>query len=332
MTRYVLRRLGHALVVLWGAVTLSFLVVQLIPGDPARIMLGGGASGGEGAGAADDGQVAALRTELGLDRPVLAQYAAYLVRVVTLDWGTSFAKRQPVTDVIASGLESTLQLGAASIALTVVLGMLFGLGGVLLPGRWVRSAFQSITVLGIAVPSFWLAILLLQVFSFGLGWFPAFGAGSPAALVLPALTLALLSAGTLGQLLTRGIEDGLREPYADTARARGLSRAGVVLRHVLRNASLPVFTMVGMLIGSILSGATIVETIYGRPGVGNLFVVAVQARDFPLIQALVVLTGGVFVLVTLVVDIAYRWIDPRVVEPDRREGARRPRERAGAAA
>ncbi|WOF22473.1 ABC transporter permease [Microbacterium betulae] len=322
MTRYVLRRLGHALIVLWGAVTLSFLLVYLIPGDPAVIMLGGGQGGGEGGGSADSDEIAEVRRELGLDRPIVLQYVAYLFRVATLDWGTSFARQQPVVDVIAASIGATVELGLASIVLTVVLGFAFGLGAVLLPGAWVRSLFQSLTVLGIAMPSFWLAILLLQVFSFGLGWFPAFGANGPLSLVLPSLTLALLAAGTLGQLLARSIAEGLAEPYADVAFAKGLGRTGVVLRHVLRNASLPVFTMVGLLFGTIISGATIVETIFARPGVGNLFVSAVQARDFPLIQALVVLTGGVFVLVTLVVDLAYRWIDPRVVEPDRREGTR----------
>ncbi len=321
MTTYILRRLGHALIVLWGAVTLSFLLVQLIPGDPVVIMLGGGGSGGEGGLSADADQIAQVRADLGLDRPVPVQYVLYLWRIVSLDWGISLVRQQPVADVIGAAVGSTVELGLASSVATLVLGFAFGIGAVILPGSWLRSTFQSITVLGVAMPSFWLAVLLLQAFSFGLGWFPAFGDAGPASLVLPALTLALVTAGTLGQVLAGSLREGLGQPYADVARARGLRHTQVVLRHVLRNAALPVFTLAGLLFGSILSGATIVETVFARPGVGTLFVAAVQARDFPLIQVLVVLTGAVFVIVTLGVDIAYRFIDPRVAAPDRRARA-----------
>jgi peptide/nickel transport system permease protein len=312
MTAYLLRRLAQMVVVLWGAVTLAFAVVHLVGGDPVRLMLG---AGGDGAATASPEQEAALRAELGLDRPVLVQYLDFLRRVVTLDLGTSYTSGQPVAATIGSGLGSTVQLGLAAIAGAIALGLLFALAGVLLPGRALRSAVQSVTVVGVAVPSFWLAIVLLQVFSFTLGWFPAFGGDGVRALVLPALTLALITAGTFGQILTRGLTDALAEPYADTARAKGLGRTRVVLGHALRNASIPVFTMVGMMVGGILSGAVIVETVYGRAGIGRLFVEAVRGQDFPLIQALIVLSGGLFVVVTLVVDLAYRWIDPRITAP-----------------
>lgn len=312
MTAYLLRRLAQMVVVLWGAVTLAFAVVHLVGGDPVRLMLG---AGGDGAATASPEQEAALRAELGLDRPVLVQYLDFLRRVVTLDLGTSYTSGQPVAATIGSGLGSTVQLGLAAIAGSIALGLLFALAGVLLPGRALRSAVQSVTVVGVAVPSFWLAIVLLQVFSFTLGWFPAFGGDGVRALVLPALTLALITAGTFGQILTCGLTDALAEPYADTARAKGLGRTRVVLGHALRNASIPVFTMVGMMVGGILSGAVIVETVYGRAGIGRLFVEAVRGQDFPLIQALIVLSGGLFVVVTLVVDLAYRWIDPRITAP-----------------
>jgi peptide/nickel transport system permease protein len=216
MTAYLLRRLAQMVVVLWGAVTLAFAVVHLVGGDPVRLMLG---AGGDGAATASPEQEAALRAELGLDRPVLVQYLDFLRRVVTLDLGTSYTSGQPVAATIGSGLGSTVQLGLAAIAGAIALGLLFALAGVLLPGRALRSAVQSVTVVGVAVPSFWLAIVLLQVFSFTLGWFPAFGGDGVRALVLPALTLALITAGTFGQILTRGLTDALAEPYADTARA-----------------------------------------------------------------------------------------------------------------
>lgn len=314
MLRYVLRRLLQALIVLWGAVTVSFAVLQLTPGDPVRIMLGGA---GDAAAAASPEQVAALRTELGLDLPLWRQYLDFLGRVLSGDLGTAYSTGQPVTAEIAEALPVTVELGVAAIATSVVVALVFALLGVLLPGAGLRSLFQSVTVLGVAMPSFWVAILALQVFSFRLGWFPAFGAEGLLAVVLPALSMAVLTAGTLAQVLTRGLKDALAEPYADTARAKGLSEARVVLGHALRNASLPVFTMVGMMVGGVLGGAAIVETIFGRQGVGQLFVEAVRAHDFPLIQALIILTGGVFVLVTLAVDLLYPLIDPRVVAPYR---------------
>lgn len=314
MFRYVTRRLAHAAIVLWGAITLSFLIVQLTPGDPARIMMAGTESGD--AGSADAGQLAQVRHEMGLDQPVLAQYFGYLWRVVTLDWGTAFSRqRQPVLTVIHDGLGSTVQLGTASLIIMVVLGLVFALGSVLLPHRPVRALFEGLTVLGIAVPSFVMAIVLLQIFSFRLGWFPAFGAGNLKSLVLPSVTIALLGAGTLSQVFARSIREVRGEDYVQVARARGLAPRQVLSRHVLRGASLPVYTIVGMLVGGVVSGAAIIETIFGRPGIGNLYVKAVEGRDFPLIQALIVLTGGLYVLVTLIVDLTYPLIDPRVASP-----------------
>ncbi len=315
MTRYVLRRLGQAVVVLWGAVTLSFLIIHLVPGDPVRIILG---DGGEGSTTADPAVEAQLREQLGLDQPILVQYLDFLRRAITLDFGMSYSTGQEVTAAIATALPVTIELGIAAIVASVALALVFALLSVLLPSKALRSVFQSLSLLGTAMPSFWVAILMLQVFSFGLGWFPAFGSQSFSALVLPAFTMALLTAGTLGQILTRGLNEALAEPYADTARAKGVSELRVVLGHALRNASLPAFTMVGMMVGGILSGATIVETIYGRRGIGMYFVQAIANQDFPLIQALVILSGAFFVVITLIVDLAYRWIDPRVVAPQNR--------------
>lgn len=313
---YVLRRLGQAVVVLWGAVTLSFLIIHLVPGDPVRIILGTG--DGDAASITPEAE-AELRSQLGLDRPVAVQYLDFLRRAATFDFGHSYSTGQEVSGAISTALPVTVELGVAAIVLAVALALVFALLSVLLPTRALRSVFQSASLLGTAMPSFWVAILLLQLFSFQLGWFPAYGSGSWQALVLPGLTLALLTSGTLGQVLTRGLNEALAEPYADTARAKGVSELRVVIGHALRNASLPAFTMAGMMVGGILSGATIVETIYGRRGLGMYFVQAIQTQDFPLIQALVILSGGFFVVVTLVVDLAYRWIDPRVSAPHRRK-------------
>lgn len=314
MIRYVLERLGHAALVLWGAITLSFVIVQLTPGDPARLMVMGSAGGD--AGAANEAQLAQIRAEMGLDQPVIVQYFSYLWRVLTLDWGTAYSQqRQSVATVVGDNIGATVQLGAFSMVLLIALGVVFALGSVLLPSAFLRSAFQGLTMIGIAVPSFVMAILLLQIFAFQLGWFPAFGADGFASLVLPSVTIALLGAGTLSQVFARSIREVSDESFVEVARARGLSGAQVLLRHVLRNASLPVYTIVGMLVGGIVSGAAIIETIFGRPGIGNLYVEAVGARDFPLIQALIILTGGLFVIATLIVDLTYPFIDPRVTSP-----------------
>ncbi len=314
MVRYVLARLGHALLVLWGAITLSFVIVQLTPGDPARLMVM--ASSGGDAGAANEAQLGQIRSEMGLDQPIIVQYVTYLWRVLTLDWGTAYSQqRQSVATVVGDNIGATVQLGALSMILLLVLGIVFALGSVLLPTRFLRSAFQGLTMIGIAVPSFVMAIILLQVFAFQLGWFPAFGADGFPSLVLPSVTIALLGAGTLSQVFARSIREVSDESFVEVAHARGLSGVQVLMRHVLQNASLPVYTIVGMLVGGIVSGAAIIETIFGRPGIGNLYVEAVGARDFPLIQALIVLTGGLFVLATLIVDLTYPLIDPRVTSP-----------------
>ena len=314
MVRYVLARLGHALLVLWGAIPLSFVIVQLTPGDPARLMVM--ASSGGDAGAANEAQLGQIRSEMGLDQPIIVQYVTYLWRVLTLDWGTAYSQqRQSVATVVGDNIGATVQLGALSMILLLVLGIVFALGSVLLPTRFLRSAFQGLTMIGIAVPSFVMAIILLQVFAFQLGWFPAFGADGFPSLVLPSVTIALLGAGTLSQVFARSIREVSDESFVEVAHARGLSGVQVLMRHVLQNASLPVYTIVGMLVGGIVSGAAIIETIFGRPGIGNLYVEAVGARDFPLIQALIVLTGGLFVLATLIVDLTYPLIDPRVTSP-----------------
>lgn len=322
MIPYVLRRIGHALVVLWGAITLSFVIVQLVPGDPARLVLTGKESRGGGTASAE--QLAEIRTQMGLDRPLLQQYLGYLGDVVTLDWGVAWSKEQrEVVEVLGDGLVPTLQLGLTSLTLLLLLGLAGALASVLLPTRWLRAIAETITLVGIAVPSFVLAIVLLQIFSFGLQWFPAFGTEGWRSLVLPSLAIALLGAGTLAQVFARSIREVQGEGHVEVARARGLSPRQVLTGHVLRNASLPVYTLVGILVGGIVSGAAIIETVFARPGIGQLYVEAVEARDFPLIQALIILTGGLYVLVTLVVDLTYPLLDPRIASPGGRARPRR---------
>jgi len=313
--RLALLRIGSLLISLVLASVVVFVVLRLLPGDAAGATLGVGTT---------TDQLDQLRSELGTDQPVVTQYVQWLGQIVRGDLGTSFVSRLPVADLIAQKLPITVPLSVAAFVLAVLVSVPLGVIAAVHRHGPVGVAVSAVSQLGVAVPVFWVGVLLVLVFALRLGvlpagGFPRTGWGDPAAavraLVLPALTLALITAGTFGQILTRGLTDALAEPYADTARAKGLGRTRVVLGHALRNASIPVFTMVGMMVGGILSGAVIVETVYGRAGIGRLFVEAVRGQDFPLIQALIVLSGGLFVVVTLVVDLAYRWIDPRITAP-----------------
>ncbi|RKN08431.1 ABC transporter permease [Streptomyces radicis] len=310
MTRYVLVRLVNGLFVLWAALTVSFLVLHLVPGDPVSVMLRGG--GGEGA--AIDGSLAdELRADLGLDRPVHEQYLDFVWQVARLDFGTSFSTGDEVGAVLARALPSTLELAGASLLLALVLGVAAAVAATLLPNAPLRSAVLSATVVGNALPSFWTGIILLQVFSFGLGWFPAYGDGEFDQLVLPAFALALPGVGLLAQVLGRSLRTALAEPYVRTARAKGASRLRAVTVHALRNAAIPAMTLFGLMIGGIVAGAIVTETVFARQGIGRLTADAIGAHDFPVIRALVFLAGALYVLVNLAVDLIYPKVDPRIV-------------------
>ncbi|MFD7508958.1 ABC transporter permease [Streptomyces sp. NPDC059853] len=311
MRRYVLVRLANGIIVLWAALSLSFLVLHLVPGDPVSIMLRS-AGGGDPMGV-DRAQADALRAELGLDRPLYAQYADFVSRALTLDFGTSFGTGDEVSAMLGRALPSTLELATASLLLTAVLGVAAALAATLAPWAPLRNAVLSGTVAGISLPSFWTAILLIQVFSFGLGWFPAYGDGDASRLVLPAIALALPSAGVLAQLLAKGLRTALAEPYVRTARAKGAGRLRTVWTHAFRNASIPALTMLGMMIGNILAGAIITETVFARAGIGRLTADAIADQDFPVIRAIIFLAGALYVVVNLAVDLIYPKVDPRIV-------------------
>ncbi|WP_020579645.1 ABC transporter permease [Actinopolymorpha alba] len=311
MRGYVVRRLVHGAFVLWAAVTLSFAVLHLVPGDPVSIMLGQG----EGADVSNvsAAQVEALRASLGLDRPLPLQYLSYLWNAVHLDFGQSYSTGEPVTTMIARALPATVSLALLSLLIAVATGVGAAIAATLLPWAPARSLFLSTTVVGVSVPSFWIAILLIQLLSFRLGWFPAVGNDGLTSLVLPAVSLAIPTAGVLAQVLGKSIRTALGEPYILTARAKGAGRLRILLRHAIRNASIPTMTMIGMMVGGVLAGATITETIFARQGVGRITVDAINAHDFPVIQALVFFAGGLYVLVNLVVDLVYPKVDPRIV-------------------
>ncbi len=310
MRSYLLRRLSLAVPVVAGVVTLVFLLIHLIPGDPVEIMLG------ESALPADR---EALRESLGLNRPILEQYGRFLWGLCRGDLGGSLQQRRPVSELIRAHYPATLELTFAAMLLSLLIALPAGvLSGIRQYSLWDHST-MFIALLGVSMPNFWLGPLLIWVFSIQLGWFPVSGRQGLAHLVLPALTLGASMAAIVARMTRSSVLEVLREDYVTTARAKGLSEFRVVWKHVLRNAMLPVLTIVGLQFGALLAGSIITETIFSWPGLGTLLVKAIQTRDYPLVQGCVLVIALSYVAVNLLTDILYGVIDPRI----RYEGNRR---------
>jgi len=306
--RNLLSRTGQAVLVLWAAYTVAFLVLYGLPGDPAALI----ASGGDPANSsATPEQVAALRAQYGYDQPLALQYLHHLGAAVTGDLGTS-PRTGPVSASIAQALPATAQIAALGLLMSLVVGGGLALTATFVQVRWLRQLLLSLPPLGVSVPSFWVGLLLLQSFSFGLGWFPAFGNDGPASLVLPSVTLAVLGSALVAQVFARSLRSEAAAAYADTARAKGASRLRVHLRHTARNASLPTFTITGLLVGQFLAGTVVTETVFSRTGIGQLTATAVSTQDIPLALGVVVFGAAVVVLASLAVDLLYPVLDPRM--------------------
>ncbi|MFJ3669577.1 ABC transporter permease [Streptomyces sp. NPDC090106] len=315
MRRYVIKRLAQAVGVLWAAYTVSFLVLDYLPGDPVTAM----ASAGMDSGEVDPARLAALRHEYGFDQPVLVQYADYLGRAVHGDFGDAISTGRPVTSTLADALPQTLQLTGAALLLAVVLGGGLAVAATFTSRRWLRQFLLSLPPLGVSVPTFWVGLLLVDMFSFRLNWFPAFGNDGFRGLVLPALTLAVPTGALVAQVLAKSLLTALDQAYVETARAKGAGRWRVHLRHALRNASLPALTVVGLLVGQLVAGSVVVETVFSRDGLGRVTAAAVTTQDIPLVQGVVVFGALIFVTTNLLVDLVYPLLDPRiVVASDRR--------------
>ncbi|MGW1534853.1 ABC transporter permease [Streptomyces aureus] len=309
MRGYVIKRLAQAAGVLWAAYTVAFLVLDYLPGDPVTAMAGAGMESGQ----VDPRQIATLRHEYGFDQPVLTQYAQYLGRAVRGDFGDSVATGRPVASTLADALPQTLQLTASALLLAVVLGGGLAVAATYTTRRWLRQFLLSLPPLGVSVPTFWVGLLLVEAFSFRLRWFPAFGNDGPRALVLPALTLAVPTGAQIAQVLAKSLFTALDQAYVETARAKGAGRWRVHLRHALRNASLPALTVVGLLVGQLIAGSVVVETVFSRDGLGRVTAAAVTAQDIPVVQGVVAFGALIFVTTNLVVDLVYPLLDPRIV-------------------
>ncbi|MEU0785564.1 ABC transporter permease [Streptomyces sp. NPDC006173] len=315
MRRYVIKRIAQAVGVLWAAYTVSFLVLDYLPGDPVSAMAGAGADSGQ----VDPAQLAALRHQYGFDKPVPVQYAEALGRAVRGDFGDSVSTGRPVTSSLADALPQTLQLTGAALLLAVLLGGGVALLATYTTQRWLRQLLLSLPPLGVSVPTFWVGLLLVEVFSFRARLFPAFGNDGLRGLVLPAVTLAIPTGALIAQVLAKSLLTALDQAYVETARAKGAGRVRIHLRHALRNASLPALTVVGLLAGQLIAGSVVVETVFSRDGLGRVTAAAVAAQDIPLVQGVVVFGALIFVSANLVVDLVYPVLDPRIVVHSRRK-------------
>jgi len=301
--RFTVRRLLLTIPVLLGVATLVFALLHLVPGDPAQVMLGE---------AAAQSDVDALRNKLGLDRPFAAQYVQFIAGVVQGDFGTSFRYGTPVFSEIAQRLPNTLELALAAMSVAMLIAIPLGILGALYRGKAIDQAAMTVSLLGISMPNFWLGPLLAILFAVVLGWLPVSGTGDWRHLVLPAVTLGAALAAILARMTRASLIEELRELYVLAAQARGVSYTRAVLRHALRNSLIPVVTILGLQFGAVLTGTIITETIFSWPGVGRLLIQAINFRDYPLVQGCILFIATTYVLVNLLVDLAYGWLDPRI--------------------
>ena len=303
MRRYLLRRFVLLIPVLWGVATLVFAVTNIIPGDPVDLMLGE---------TARPAQREELRKALGLDRPLLVQYGSYLGGLLKGDLGTSLHKKRPVSELLAERIPASAELTFAALAIALAIALPLGILAARRAGSLADMGAGALAVLGASIPVFWLGPLLIIFFSIDLGWLPVSGRTGILSLVLPAVTLGTALSAILMRLTRSSILEVLPQDYLSTARAKGLSERKVLWLHALRNACLPLITILSLQLGALLSGAIITETVFAWPGVGRLTIQAISARDYPLVQGCVLFIAFVYVAGNLLADIAYAWLDPRV--------------------
>jgi peptide/nickel transport system permease protein len=308
---YLIRRVLAAIPVMLLVATAVFLLLFLTPGDPAAVILGPDAK---------PDQVAELRARLGLDQPVYVQLGNWYVRLLRGDLGRSIFENRPVTEAIVSRAEPTLLLTALATLVAITLGLTMGIVAALRPGRWQDTGAMLVAIGGVSMPTFWLGLNLIFVFGVLLGWLPVAGyeplnSGlweSLRYLILPSITLGLFQAALLARLTRSMMLETLGDDYVRTARAKGLAEHAVVLRHAFRNAAIPLVTVIGLIFAALIGGAVITEQVFNIPGVGRLLIQAVARRDYPVVQGVVMIVAGLYVVINLVVDLLYGYLDPRL--------------------
>src|SRR5579875_1353496 len=300
--RYLASRLVQAVIATFGVITIVFFVMHL-SGDPTLLLVPQGASAQ---------QIAELRHQLGFDRPIPMQYLAYVGDLLRGDLGQSLVQRAPVSLILGSRLPYTLELAGGALLVALAAGIPAGIAMAVWRGGATERTLAAIVLAGQSLPTFWSGILLILLFGVTLRWLPTSGADTPSALIMPAIALGALAMSTFARMTRISVLDELGREYVNAARARGLSRGAAVARHVLRNAAIPVITVAALEIGNLLAGAVIVETVFAWPGIGQLAMQSIQARDFLVVQAVVLFVSITYILVNLLADLLYAAIDPRI--------------------
>jgi len=298
------KRVLAAVPTLIGVTIILFITLRLLPGDPIAVLLAG-------APVTPD-VLANLRAEFGLDQSLPQQYWTFLINALHLDLGVSYSSRQPVTELIAANIGATLQLALTAAAISAVTGVVLGSLAAIRRNGLLDGAIRIVSLVNTSMPSFWSGLLLIMVFSFRLQWFPATGSGGLASLVLPALTLGLAAAGTVTRLVRNSVIEVLGENFVVALYAKGLRSQVVVMKHVLRNAVIPIVTIVGLQVGGLIAGSVIVEAVFTRQGIGQMLVSAIGSQDYPVIQGVVLVIAVIYIVVNILVDVSYAFIDPRV--------------------
>ena len=303
MGKFIVQRLLAALVTIWIATIAVTILIHLVPGDPVRIMYGSFQTTPE--------ELEAIRVRLGLDQPIWRQYIMYIGRLLQGDLGNSIVGDQPVLDILLTRFPATLSLTLASLAIAVVVGMSLGFLAAYKRGTWVDVSSMVLAIVGVSMPHFWLGLLLLFLFALQLQWLPVAG-GDWRSLILPAMTLGLANAAVLARLTRSAMIDIFDQDFVRTARAKGLPKSIVLYRHALRSGLVPVVSMLGLQFAYLMGGAIVVENVFAWNGVGRLAIEAVFARDYPLIQGFILFFATIVALASVVIDVAYAFLDPRI--------------------
>lgn len=303
MLQYVIKRLLSIIPVLIGISLLLFFMLRMLPGDPAQVLAGLMATPDE---------VELIRHQLGLDRPIHVQYVFFLGRLARFDLGRSTRTQNPVTEEIWARLPNTMLLAVVAITLACLFGIPAGIISAVRPYTWLDYVVTSTAIFGISMPVFWLGLMLVVVFAVWLQWLPAGGTGTWRHVILPSFTLAALVVAFIARMTRSSMIEVLSQDYTTTARSKGLKEQVVVIKHALKNALIPIITVVGLQFGMLLGGAVLTETVFAWPGVGRLIVDSILARDYPVIQGAILVFGLLYILVNLVVDLLYAYVDPRI--------------------
>ncbi|MEC8283051.1 MAG: nickel ABC transporter permease [Deltaproteobacteria bacterium] len=303
MGNFLLRRLLLLIPVLWGVATLVFLLLHFIPGDPVDLMLGDSALG-------TDRET--LRDQLGLNDPLIVQYLRYFGDLLQGDWGTSLFSKKPVFEEIMERVPATMELMLGAMVVTILVAMPLGLIAAVNKGTWIDQGAMIFSLLGVSIPNFWLGPMLILLFSIHFDLLPVNERGGLEHLILPALTLGTSLASILARITRSSVVETLQAEYIRTARSKGISELRILFRHALRNALIPIVTVIGLQVGVLLSGAIITEAIFDWPGLGNLLISAINSRNYPLVQGCVLFIAGSYVMVNLVIDLLYAYLDPRI--------------------